>query len=152
MSALLELDKVSKSFRGLRAVTNVSLQVERSSIAALIGPNGAGKTTLFNMIAGAFAPNSGTIRFAGMRIGGMRADQVCRLGVGRTFQIVKPFAGLSVLNNVIVGALHRRGTVAEARNHARRILDELGLGAKRDEPAATLTLPDRKRLEVARDV
>ena len=150
MSALLELDKVSKSFRGLRAVANVSLQVERNSIAALIGPNGAGKTTLFNMIACAFAPDSGTIRFAGTRIGGMRADQVCRLGVGRTFQIVKPFASLTVLDNVMVGALHRCGTVAEARSHAGCILDELGLGAKRDKPAATLTLPDRKRLEVAR--
>jgi branched-chain amino acid transport system ATP-binding protein len=150
MSARLEIDNVSKAFRGLRAVENVSFQLESGRIGALIGPNGAGKTTLFNVIAGAFAPDSGTIRFGGHRIAGLRADQVCRLGIGRTFQCVKPFARLSVLDNVVVGALHRCGSVAAARDDARRILNELGLEAKRDEPAATLTLPDRKRLEVAR--
>jgi branched-chain amino acid transport system ATP-binding protein len=150
MIPLLELRNVSKSFRGLRALADVSFAVETNSIVALIGPNGAGKTTLFNLIAGVFAPNSGEIEFDDRRIDTLRADQVCAAGIGRTFQIVKPFAGLSVLDNVIVGALHRAANVPAARRHAETILDELGLIAKRDLPAATLTLPERKRLEVAR--
>ncbi len=150
MIPLLELRTVGKSFRGLRALTNVSFSVEASSIVALIGPNGAGKTTLFNLIAGVFAPDSGEIEFAGRRIDTLRTDQVCAAGIGRTFQIVKPFAGLSVLDNVIVGALHRAGDVREARRQAEHVLDQLGLGAKRDLPAAALTLPERKQLEVAR--
>ncbi|MSP36924.1 MAG: ABC transporter ATP-binding protein [Deltaproteobacteria bacterium] len=150
MSPLLELRNVSKSFRGLSAVADVSIAVETNSIVALIGPNGAGKTTLFNLIAGAFPPDKGEIEFDHRRIDSLRADQVCAAGVGRTFQIVKPFAGLSVLDNVIVGALHRARAVGQARRDAETILDQLGLSAKRDLPAATLTLPERKRLEVAR--
>jgi branched-chain amino acid transport system ATP-binding protein len=150
MNALLELHRVSKSFRGLRAVNQASLLVEAGAITALIGPNGAGKTTLFNMAAGVFAPDNGKIIFDGKRIDGMRADQVCAAGIGRTFQLVKPFAGLSVLDNVIVGALHRASSVAQARKHAETILGILGLGAKRDLAAETLTLPERKRLEIAR--
>jgi branched-chain amino acid transport system ATP-binding protein len=148
--ALLEVRDVSKAFRGLRAVAGVSFEVAEGAIVGLIGPNGAGKTTTFNMVAGVFAPDTGEIRFAGRRIDGLRADQVCAAGIGRTFQIVRPFAGLSVLDNVIVGALERSAGVAEARAAAAAILDQLGLGAKRDQPAAALTLPDRKRLEVAR--
>ena len=148
--ALLEIDRLSKSFRGLRAVADATLQVEERSIVALIGPNGAGKTTIFNMAAGVFAPDAGEIRFAGKRIDGLRPDQICAAGIGRTFQIVKPFAGLSVLDNVIVGALQRARDVKEARRNAGAILDKLGLGAKRDLAASSLTLPDRKRLEVAR--
>ena len=106
MSALLELRSVSKSFRGLRAVNQASLLVETGTTTALIGPNGAGKTTLFNMVAGVFPPDSGEIIFAGKPIDGLRADQVCAAGIGRTFQLVKPFAGLTVIDNVIVGALH----------------------------------------------
>jgi len=146
----LELRNVSKSFRGLRAVNDVSVAVETNSIVALIGPNGAGKTTVFNLVAGVFAPDSGEIEFDHRRIDTLRADQVCAAGIGRTFQIVKPFTALSVLDNVIVGALHRAANVVEARRDAERILDQLGLSAKRDLPAATLTLPERKRLEVAR--
>jgi branched-chain amino acid transport system ATP-binding protein len=148
--ALLEISSLSKSFRGLRAVANASLEVSEHAIVALIGPNGAGKTTIFNMAAGVYAPDGGEIRFAGRRINGLRPDQICAAGIGRTFQIVKPFAGLSVLDNVIVGALQRCRTVSDARALAARILDQLGLGAKRDLPASSLTLPDRKRLEVAR--
>ena len=150
MTPLLQVHSVSKSFRGLRAVMGVSFEVEEKTIVALIGPNGAGKTTLFNMAAGVFAPDSGEISFDGKSVNGLRPDQVCALGVGRTFQIVKPFAGLSVLDNVIVGALERSRSVGETRRYAERILDKLGFGAKRDLPAAALTLPDRKRLEVAR--
>ncbi|MGH7796111.1 MAG: ABC transporter ATP-binding protein [Candidatus Binatia bacterium] len=150
MNALLDVQGVSKSFRGLRAVTNVSLSLESNAIAALIGPNGAGKTTIFNIIAGATAADAGKIVFDGTRIDGLRPDQICELGIARTFQIVKPFSGLSVLDNVIVGALKRNSRVAQARRHALHLLDQLGLGARRDLPASALTLPDRKRLEVAR--
>jgi branched-chain amino acid transport system ATP-binding protein len=149
-AALLSLSNVSKSFRGLRAVQNVSFDVPEGEIVALIGPNGAGKTTCFNVVAGVYRPDAGEVRFAGNRIDGQRADQVCRAGVGRTFQLVKPFAGLSVMENVIVGGLNASAGVREARDKAERIVDQLGLGPKRDHMASSLTLPERKRLEVAR--
>jgi branched-chain amino acid transport system ATP-binding protein len=148
--ALLEVHGVSKSFRGLRAVHEASFEVPLGSINALIGPNGAGKTTIFNMIAGVYAPDSGSIRFDGKAIQGLRADQVCVAGIGRTFQLVKPFAGLSVLDNVVVGGLLRERSAAAARRLSLEILEKLHLGPKRDIPASSLTLPDRKRLEVAR--
>jgi len=150
MNALLEVSTIAKSFRGLKAVAEASFAVAQGDIVGLIGPNGAGKTTIFNLVAGVFAPDTGQIRFAGKRIDGLRPDQVCAAGIGRTFQIVKPFAGLSVLDNVIVGALERAPNVSAARKHAAEIVEKLGLGAKRELPASSLTLPDRKRLEVAR--
>jgi branched-chain amino acid transport system ATP-binding protein len=148
--ALLEVRAVSKAFRGLRAVSSASFEIPEGSINALIGPNGAGKTTIFNMIAGVYRPDAGSILFNGAEIQGRRPDQVCAAGIGRTFQIVKPFAGLSVLDNVIVGALQKAHTVSAARSHALDILRKLSLDAKADQPASSLTLPDRKRLEVAR--
>jgi len=148
--ALLEVTALSKSFRGVRAVTSAAFSVDGGAIVALIGPNGAGKTTIFNMIAGVLRPDAGRIQYAGRAIQGLRPDQVCAAGIGRTFQIVKPFAGLSVLDNVIVGALARTASVPEARRHALSVLERIGLGARRDAPASALTLPDRKRLEVAR--
>jgi branched-chain amino acid transport system ATP-binding protein len=148
--ALLEVTALSKAFRGVRAVTSASFAVEQGAIVALIGPNGAGKTTIFNMLAGVMPPDAGQIHYAGQAIHGLRPDQVCAAGIGRTFQIVKPFAGLSVLDNVIVGALARSAGIGEARRHALRVLERIGLDARRDMPAAALTLPDRKRLEVAR--
>jgi branched-chain amino acid transport system ATP-binding protein len=147
---MLEVRGISKSFRGLRAVQDASFEVPEGDINGLIGPNGAGKTTIFNMIAGVYAPDAGEIVFGGRRIDGLRPDQVCAAGIGRTFQIVKPFAGLSVLDNVIVGALHRTKGVAEARAFSQTILEKLGLAPKQHLPASSLTLPDRKRLEVAR--
>jgi len=149
-AVLLEVRGIRKSFRGLRAVQDATFDVPERGIVALIGPNGAGKTTCFNMIAGALQPDSGSVTFGGKRIDGWRADRICAAGIGRTFQIVKPFPGLSVLDNVIVGALLRTGGMDEARRHARKVIDRIGLGAKADLPAATLTLPERKRLEVAR--
>jgi branched-chain amino acid transport system ATP-binding protein len=150
MTPLLEARRISKSFRGLKAVSMASFQIPEGRINALIGPNGAGKTTVFNLVAGVYAPDEGEILFDGRPIHGLRPDQVCAAGIGRTFQIVKPFAGLSVADNVVVGALLRSRSVAEAKRRAGAIMDQLGLGAKRDQPAASLTLPDRKRLEVAR--
>ncbi len=150
MSALLSIDGVSKRFRGLVAVDRVTFDVPAGGIFAVIGPNGAGKTTLFNMIAGLFPPDSGTISFAGERIESLSPDSVCRRGIGRTFQIVRPFPGLSVEDNVIVGALLHRRHVGAARAHAHEVLRRLDLYDKREQRAASLTLPDRKRLEMAR--
>jgi len=150
VSTLLSVESVDKAFRGLKAVQSASFDVPQGAIVGLIGPNGAGKTTMFNCIAGVYAPDSGRITFDGKVIAGLRPDQVCRAGIGRTFQIVKPFAGLTVLDNVIVGALMRSPNVADARKVANATLERLGLAPKRDLPASSLTLPDRKRLEVAR--
>jgi branched-chain amino acid transport system ATP-binding protein len=150
MTALLSVQAVSKRFRGLLAVDEVSFDVPEGAIFAVIGPNGAGKTTLFNLIAGAMAPDGGSIAFAGSRIDGMTADAVCRRGLARTFQLVRPFPALSVEDNVTVGALLHRRDVGAAHEHALRLLRQLDLFDKRTQPAATLTLPDRKRLEVAR--
>ena len=108
--ALLEARAISKSFRGLRAVNAASFEVPEGDINGLIGPNGAGKTTIFNMVAGVYEPDAGSIVFDGVEIQGLRPDQVCAAGIGRTFQIVKPFAGLTVLDNVMVGAFLRAAT------------------------------------------
>ena len=150
MNALLDVQRLSKSFSGLRAVDEVSFTVPEGAIFAVIGPNGAGKTTLFNLIAGALAPDDGTIRFAGERIDGLDPDQVCRRGIARTFQIVRPFPTLTVEENVVIGALLRTTDVAAARTAAGDVLRRLDLHDKRDQAASALTLPDRKRLEVAR--
>jgi branched-chain amino acid transport system ATP-binding protein len=150
MNALLSVAGVSKRFRGLLAVGNVSLDVMERDIFAIIGPNGAGKTTLFNTICGVFRPDGGTIAFAGERIDGHPPDEVCRRGIGRTFQLVRPFPGLSVLDNVIIGALLRHASVEDARARAEEVLRRLDLFNQRHQRAASLTLPDRKRLEVAR--
>ena len=148
--ALLEVSGISKSFSGLKAVQNVTFEVPEGKIVGLIGPNGAGKTTCFNMIAGVYKPDSGSVKLNGAAIDGKRPDEICKGGIGRTFQIVKPFAGLSVLDNVVVGALNATASVVEARKVAEEVLDVLGLAPKRMQAASTLTLPDRKRLEVAR--
>ena len=150
MTALLEVVGLSKSFSGLRALENVSFLVPEGSIIGLIGPNGAGKTTCFNVIAGVTQADAGEVRLAGTRIDGWRPDQVCRAGIGRTFQLVKPFAGLSVMENVIVGALNACASVRAAKVKAGDIIEQLGLAEKRRNAASSLTLPERKRLEVAR--
>jgi len=150
VTALLEVDGVCKRFSGLKAVENVSFMVAEGSIVGLIGPNGAGKTTCFNVIAGVTKADAGEVRLAGARIDGWRPDQVCRAGIARTFQLVKPFAGLSVMDNVVVGALNASSSVRAAKAMAGEIIDELGLADKRTALAASLTLPERKRLEVAR--
>jgi branched-chain amino acid transport system ATP-binding protein len=150
LSALLSVDAVSKRFRGLQAVDAVTFSVAPGELFAVIGPNGAGKTTLFNMIAGELAPDQGAISFAGERIDGLAPDRICRRGIGRTFQLVRPFPALSVEDNVIIGALLRRPAVELARAHAHATLRRLDLFDKRAQRASALTLPDRKRLEVAR--
>jgi branched-chain amino acid transport system ATP-binding protein len=148
--ALLEVKGITKHFRGLRAVGDVSFAVEDASIVAMIGPNGAGKTTCFNLIAGVFKPDSGRVRLGGKDVTGLHPHEICRAGVGRTFQVVKPFPQMSVLDNVVVGALNAERQVRDARRRAQEILALLHLEGKAELPAASLTLPERKRLEVAR--
>ncbi len=150
MTALLAVANLSKRFAGLVAVDQVSFEVAAGEIFAVIGPNGAGKTTLFAMIAGALAPDDGTVTFASARIDGLTPDAACRRGIARTFQIVRPFPALSVEDNVVIGALLRRADVPSARTHAWAVLEMLDLADKRGAIASSLTLPDRKRLEVAR--
>jgi branched-chain amino acid transport system ATP-binding protein len=150
MTVLLSLDHISKRFRGLVAVDAVSFDVLDGEIFAVIGPNGAGKTTLFNMIAGAMAPDRGRIIFDREPIQGLPVDDVCRRGIARTFQLVRPFPALSVEDNVLVGALLRRHNVGAAREHAHALLRRFDLFERRRQLASTLTLSDRKRLEVVR--
>ena len=150
MAALLEIHGLSKSFSGLKAVQDVTFNVPEGEIVGLIGPNGAGKTTCFNLVAGVYRPDAGEIRLGGTRIDGWRPDQICRAGLGRTFQLVKPFAGLTVLENVLVGALNQCRSVRAAKEISGHVIEQLGLEGKRNAAAGSLTLPDRKRLEVAR--
>jgi branched-chain amino acid transport system ATP-binding protein len=150
MSALLAVEGVSKRFRGLLAVDDVSLSVADGEIFAVIGPNGAGKTTLFNIIAGVYRPDGGRVAFAGHDITGLSPDAICAAGVARTFQIVRPFPGLSVFENALIGGLARGDAIAQARAVAGDTLRLMELWDKRNQKAGSLTLPDRKRLEVAR--
>lgn len=147
---ILSLADVTKSFRGLKAVSAVSLDVRENEILGLIGPNGAGKTTLFNLISGFLAPDEGTILFDGRSLAGLKPNRICRLGLARTFQIVKPFGHLSVLENVAVGAFNRAASAAEAEEKAWSVLKFIGLDHKALSPAFSLTTPDRKRLELGR--
>ena len=148
--SLLEVSGLSKRFGGLHAVKDLSLALERGEVLGLIGPNGAGKTTAFSLLSGFLAPDAGEIRFDGRSLVGLKPHAICRAGLTRTFQIVRPFPRLSTLGNVEVGALARHRDMADARARARAVLARVGLQAKADLPASALTLPDRKRLELAR--
>ena len=150
MSALLELRDVEKRFGGLQAVKAVSLAVEPGEIVALIGPNGAGKTTLFSCIAGYHRITSGTIAFDGHSIANSPAFAVCRAGIARTFQVVKPFAHMTVLQSAMVGSFLHHRNAHEARAAALRVLDRLAMSHLADVEAHSLTLVLKKRLEVAR--
>jgi branched-chain amino acid transport system ATP-binding protein len=147
---LLEVSDVTKRFGGLTAVNSVSFRVRQGEIVGLIGPNGAGKTTLFNCIAGVFKPNSGEVRLRGQKISGVRPSSVCRSGVGRTFQVAKPFPGLTVEEAVTVGALNRGEGLKSAKASAREVLERVELSHKAGRRGKDLTLVERKRLELAR--
>ena len=150
MTALLDVQHVSKRFGGLRAVNDVTLSVNEGEVLFIVGPNGAGKTTLFNLITGFLPPDEGVIRFAGQSLAGVRPHVAARLGIGRTFQIVKPLRNLTVLENVMLGAfLHTRDT-AEAANRAREVLAFLQMESIASLPASGLPLASLKRLEIAR--
>jgi len=148
--ALLELQGVTKRFGGVVANHRVSFGVQEGEILGLIGPNGAGKSTLFEVITGFFRPEEGEIRFAGHSLVGQRPDQVNRLGIGRTFQKVRPFHGMSVLENVMVAAMQHHPTPAAARLEALQCLEVVELVEKRDSYARHLSVGERKRLEMAR--
>jgi branched-chain amino acid transport system ATP-binding protein len=148
--SLLELKEVSKSFGGLRAVSKVSFQLEEGEILGIIGPNGAGKTTLFNTLTGFYPSDAGEVRFGGENLFHLKPHQICQRGMVRTFQIVKPFLQLTVLENVVIAALNRTKKVHEARVKALRTIELVGLKEKTDTLATGLTLPHRKRLELAR--
>jgi branched-chain amino acid transport system ATP-binding protein len=146
----LNVLNVSKSFRGLDAISNVSLELNPGEILGLIGPNGAGKTTLFNLITGFLRADSGEIEFLGKNLVGLEPHQICKMGIARTFQIVKPFSHLSTLENVAVGCYNRTADLKEVEEKAWEILQFVGLNKKALDPANSLTTPDRKRLELAR--
>ncbi|MDT4835492.1 Lipopolysaccharide export system ATP-binding protein LptB [compost metagenome] len=154
MSAILEIRNVTRRFAGLVAVNQVSFTLAEGEILGLIGPNGAGKTTLVSLISGTLAPTHGEILYQGNPIGNLPAYRRARLGIGRTFQIMRPFPGLSVLDNVAVGALFGRGggqpDLAKAREQARACLDFVGLGRAAGQRAEALGGPGRKRLELAK--
>ncbi len=147
---LLNITNISKSFQGLKAISKVSLHIDPGEILGLIGPNGAGKTTLFNLVTGFLKPESGEIRFDGNMIMGLKSHQICKLGITRTFQIVKPFAHLSTLENVAVGSFNTTRNIKEVEEKSWNILGFVGLEPKALDPAHSLTLPGRKRLELAR--
>lgn len=147
---ILEVQNVTKQFGGLTAVNQVSLYVDQGEIVGLIGANGAGKTTLFNMLAGVFPPTSGKIVFDGKEVQGLPCHQICRMGVGRTYQLVKPFVNLSVLDNTVVGALNRHHDVKEARKKAEEILEFVELDQRKNVAGSNLNLPELKRMELAR--
>ena len=155
MSALLEIDRVGKRFGGLTALADVSFQVPEGAIVGVMGANGAGKTTLFSLVAGNARPSSGDIRFRGRSIVGLTPDRICRLGVARTFQIVKPFPALTVRENLRTAAMFGHAALrsaAAADQATQPVLEEVGLAAVADQPASTLTLSGQKRLEIARAV
>jgi branched-chain amino acid transport system ATP-binding protein len=147
---ILEVRSVSKAFGGLMAVSNVSFEMRPGEIVGLIGPNGAGKTTLFNVISGYYAPTRGQVLFAGHDVSGKPPYALAARGIGRTFQVVKPFAGLSVMENVVVAALLRHPRRRDAEEHARGVLELTGLADRADQAAASLTLAGRKRLEISK--
>jgi branched-chain amino acid transport system ATP-binding protein len=147
---LLEIKQIVKQFGGLTAVDDVSFKVEKGQIFGLIGPNGSGKTTIFNCINNFFPITSGDIFFGGKSIKGMKTHEICHLGIGRTFQVVKPLSRMTVLDNVIASAFCRANTIRESKAAALRILEFCNLIKDKDKPAKSLPIPGRKRLEIAR--
>ena len=154
MTALLELDRVSRLFKGLRAVDSVSLRINAGEIVGLIGPNGAGKTTLVNLVTGMYPATAGRVRFNGQDITRLAPNRIAELGIARTFQIVQPFPRMSVGDNIAAGALFAGGasSLAEARRRALELARQVAISDLIDEPAETLTLARRKRLELAKSL
>jgi branched-chain amino acid transport system ATP-binding protein len=148
--SLLRVERLSKSFGGLRAVDNVSFELREGEILGIIGPNGAGKTTLFSMIAGSLPANAGHVFLRDRRLSGLRANRIVQAGIVRTHQFVRPFSNLTVLENVTVGAMFGRAALADPRARAHEELAYVGLSERRHQLPAGLTLAARKRLELAR--
>ena len=148
--SLLHVHGLSKRFGGLMAVADFSMTLAPGELLSLIGPNGAGKTTVFDLLSGFLRPDAGEIHFQGHSLVGLKPHRICQLGLTRTFQLTRPFAHLTVLENVRVGALARIPARGEAEAKAWQVLEEIGLTASAHMPAGGLTLADRKRLELAR--
>jgi branched-chain amino acid transport system ATP-binding protein len=148
--SLLSIRGVSKRFGGVVANRGISFDVAPGELVGIIGPNGAGKSTLFEVITGFYHPDEGEVLLDGQRLTGLAPDAVCRRGVARTFQKLRPFQGLTVLDNVVIGALTRTRDVRHARERARGLLERVGLGDKATAHARTLSTGQRKRLELAR--
>jgi branched-chain amino acid transport system ATP-binding protein len=148
--SLLSVSHVTKRFGGITANKDISFEVQAGELVGIIGPNGSGKSTLFEVISGFYHPEEGEVRLDGHRVTGHSPDDVCRRGIARTFQKLRPFAGMTVLDNVMVGALTRTRDVKHAREQAREILAKVGLSEKVDAHARTLSTGQRKRLELAR--
>ncbi|MBI2316244.1 MAG: branched-chain amino acid ABC transporter ATP-binding protein/permease [Betaproteobacteria bacterium] len=149
-SPLLKVDQLQKNFGGLRAVSDLSFQINPGEIVGLIGPNGAGKTTLFNLVSGFFPPASGEIVFDGKKLNGLRPDEICRLGLVRTFQTANPFSNLTVVDNVMLGAFVHCQKLSPAKEKAMHILDAVGMAHRASVPAKDLTFAEQRRLEFAR--
>jgi len=147
---ILKVENLTKEFGGLRAVDTLSLAIEKGQILGLIGPNGAGKSTAFNCIAGVYSPTGGNIFFDGKPANGLKPWNLCKKGLARTFQIVKPFASKSVLYNVMVGSFAKTNKRHLAREKALEVLESLNFADKKDVRAGNLTIADRKRMEIAR--
>lgn len=147
---LLALKELSKRFGGLEAVSELSLELEQGEILGMIGPNGAGKTTAFNLITGFLPPTKGNIRFKGEEITGLQPSQICKRGIVRTFQLTKPFGDITTHRNVMIGAFNRTFNVAEGARIADQALETAVLSSKRDVLGKSLSVPERKRLELAR--
>ncbi|HHY37799.1 MAG TPA: ABC transporter ATP-binding protein [Clostridia bacterium] len=150
MAVLLEVRSLTKRFGGLEALKSVDIGIEGGEIVGLIGPNGAGKTTLFNCITGFHWADEGSISFDGKDITKLSPPSICRMGICRTFQVVKPFGKMTVLDNVMVGAFSRASSTKEARDRSLEVLNFVGLAERKDQQARELTIADRKRLELAR--
>ena len=149
---VLQAEGMSKTFGGVHAVQRVDIEIDEGEIVGLLGPNGAGKSTLFNLLSGAMKPDEGRLSLFGSDVTGLPAHAMCRRGVGRTFQIVRPLGGMTVLENAMVGAFAHGMSARRARTLAGEALERIGLAELRDRKASTLTLGGRKRLEVARAV
>ncbi len=148
--SLLSVKNIDKRFGGLHAVKNVSLEVQKGDILGILGPNGAGKTTLYNLLTGFIKPDNGEVLLEGQAILGLPPHKVVGLGVARTFQLCRPFVGLSVLENVMVGSLGPRVPAVDLTERARHLLAQVGLAGKEDSPAELLSYGDQRRLEIAR--
>lgn len=147
-----KVDKVTKKFGGLTAVNDLSFRMEKGEILGVIGPNGSGKTTVFNLINQFHSLTAGEIYFRGNRIDNKSSNEICKLGIGRTFQVVKPLRRMTVLENVMAGAFLHTNNIKIARERAKEVLDFTGLYHRKDMAAKSLTIADRKRLEIARSL
>ncbi len=148
--SFLEIKNLSKTFGGLMAVKNVTASIEKGEIVGMIGPNGAGKTTVFNLISGTYLPDSGAILFEGENIEGKKDYQVCRRGICRTYQLMKPFNKLTVMENVLVGAFNKIEKKKLAKEFSLDLLNFIGLYPKRNDVASSLTIAEKKSLELGR--